>query len=801
MEQLLVEKRVKTRRWKRLLAITLVFLISIAGVAYTAGTLYIKRSLPQVSGVIAIDGLQGQVRIIRDATGVPHIKANSLQDLYMAQGYITAQDRLFQMDLSRRQASGRLSEVIGEATIERDKFFRTFGLRRAAELSYDSYSKEAKDVLKWYANGVNAFIMGAKKKNRLPIEFTLLRYEPELWTPIDSLAIGKYMAFDLGGHWQGQAFRYHLLKTVSTEKALELFPAYPDDAPAIISAIEETSLDISNRFVQAVIPNPFNGSNNWVVSGSKTKSGKPMLADDPHLSLGTPAIWYQTKLSGPGVNVSGVIFAGIPGIILGHNDFIAWGVTNVGPDVQDLYMEKRNPVNDKEFLFNNVWEPAKVIKEPIAVKGKEPIAFEVLETRHGPIISDFAHDQDKETALALKWTALEPSTELEAVLRMNVAKDWESFKDALTYFHTPAQNFVFASKDGTIAYRANGKIPIRKQGDGSLPVPGWTDEYEWTGFIPWDDLPTIVNPTEGFIATANNKVIHQYSYHITNSWAQPYREMRIKEVLYEKNNITPQDMMELQMDQINLQAREFVPVFLSKLEGIQLSEKQREALAVLKKWNYKDDRNLSAPLIFNLWMKEISVVLFEKDISSNVIKLFEDKAQVTDTLIRKAAAGERSLWIEEMGGLQEVLSTSLQRTLTKIEKQQGKNMKNWTWGTFHRVAFSHPLSSVGPLSYIFNSQSPIPLSGSRVTVQAAGWDEETGIVNHGAPWRFVIDTSNMDKGYHIVGPGQSGHVKSEWYQNQLENWVNGVYHVTTLKQPSGKELTLVPIIKKQMNKN
>ncbi|HEX7065482.1 MAG TPA: penicillin acylase family protein, partial [Bacillales bacterium] len=519
------------RSWKVVLIIlVIIFLLIGAGLVYGYWTL--QRNLPMTEGTLTLSGLREPVTVYRDKNGLPHIKAENMHDLFIAQGFVTAQARMFQMDLSRRQASGTLSEVVGEATVERDKLFRTLGLRRWAKNSLPVYSEHAQDVLQWYADGVNAYIEHAEKNGTLPAEFRILGYKPDLWTPVDSLTIGKYMAYTLGGHWEGQAFRYYLVENFPEKKAMALFPSYPDDAPTILQAIRANPLDIEKSFASVVTPNPFNGSNNWVVSGEKTASGKPYLANDPHLGLATPSIWYEANLITPDINVSGVIFAGVPGIIVGHNRHIAWGVTNVGPDVQDLYIEKRNPDNPNEFLYKGEWYKAKVISENIHVKGGKVIPFEVTITRHGPIVSEFAHDDHPDTALAMKWTALQPTTELQAVLKFMKAKNWDEFKEALTYFQVPAQNFVFASKDGTIAYRANGLIPIRKKGNSLLPVPGWTDKYEWTGFIPWGELPTVVNPKEGFIATANNKVTpDNYPYHISNVWAEPYRIERIRHVL------------------------------------------------------------------------------------------------------------------------------------------------------------------------------------------------------------------------------------------------------------------------------
>lgn len=784
----------ENKRWKITISILLsLLLLSVIATGYFYW--FLNKSLPQTEGTIEISGLVDEVSVYRDAAGTPHIEAKNQHDLFLAQGYVTAQDRIFQMDLSRRQASGMLSEVVGKQALDRDKFFRTLGLRRAAEKSMTLYSEEAKNALASYAEGVNQYIQEAKAANKLPIEFSILGYEPMEWTELDSLTIGKYMAFDLGGHWEGQAFRHYLLQAFPEDKALELFPSYPKDGPTVIQAVKDSAINMEKSFANAVIPHEFNGSNNWVVSGEKSASGFPILADDPHLGLATPAIWYETHLQSPEINVSGVIFAGIPGIILGRNETISWGVTNVGPDVQDLYIEKRNPENKHEFLYNDKWEPAEVIEETIAIKDEEPVNYEVIITRHGPILSEFAHYEEADTALSMKWTALEPSTELEAVLRFSKATNWDEFKEALTYFHTPAQNFVFASTDGTIAYRANGLIPIRKKGDSVLPVPGWTDEYEWDGYIPWEELPTIVNPESGYIATANNKIVgDEYPYHISNIWAQPYRQQRIVDVLESKEKLNAEDMMKLQFDHYNLQAEEFTPIFLEHLATTDLRDIDQEALKTLDNWDYTDSTELAAPLLFHFWMEEIANVLFQEEISDEMLELFAGKAQVVDQLLRKAHQGDEVIWIKENGGLANVLQESLQNAVTRASELQGDNPSKWKWGEVHAVSFDHPLSSVKPLHLLFNKEGSIPMRGSRVTVGAAGWKSETGQVNHGASWRTVVDMKYPLESYNVVGPGQSGHVMSPWYHDQMDDWTSGAYHKTLMSdgyRDGAKRLVLV----------
>ncbi len=773
-------KRKKISLWI-LAFLVVILLIGLLGAVY-----FVKRPLPQLEGERELKGLHNQVNILRDQEGVPHIKASDTQDLFFAQGYVQAQDRMFQMDLSRRQASGRLSEVIGDAMLKNDKYFRTLGLRRAAEDSYEVYSPEAKEILQSFADGVNTYIKDKKANGKWPIEFTFLGYEPEEWTPIDSLTIGKYMAFDLGGNWNSQAFRHYLLQSFPKEKAYELFPSYPAGAPVNITKDE---LDIEGDLSASIVPHEYNGSNNWVVSGKKTKSGDPLLANDPHLSLATPSVWYQNHLEGPGYNVSGVIFAGIPGVIIGHNQTIAWGVTNVGPDVQDLYIEKRNPEQEDEFLYKKEWEKAKVIHEKIKIKGQKAEEFKISITRHGPVISEFLGGVGKEHVLALKWTALQSSNELEAVLNMGRSKDWTEFEKALEDFKAPAQNFVFASKDGTIAYKANGRIPIRKNNqDALLPVEGWTGENEWIGYIPYDELPRTINAEKGYISTANNKITDDgYPYHISHDWAQPYRQVRINEVLSGNDKLTIKEMKRLQMDQRNLQAEEFLPKFIDKIS----ETKEVEAIGILEDWNYIDDKELAAPLIFQLWMAEISDTIFADEISDEMLNLFRGRKQAVDQLLRKALNGEKSVWIEEKGGLETVLETSLEKAITKGKEMQGGILSNWRWGDYHQIQFKHPLSSVSPLQYLFNYRGKLESGGSAVTVQAAGHDK-SGNINHGASWRFVADLSDLSRASHIVGPGQSGQLGSEWYQNQMEDWVEGTYHLTNLNEKDGVELRLIP---------
>ncbi|MEE1131391.1 MAG: penicillin acylase family protein [Caryophanon sp.] len=774
--------------WKIALSVV-VALVAIVALAIGGFNWYINASKPKIEGELQVDVLEQEVSVVRDEAGVPHITAQTEADLYRAQGYIQAQDRLFQMDLSRRQASGRLAEVVGESAVDTDKFFRTFSLRHAAEASYDGYDDESKQVLQWFAEGVNAYIAEGK----FSYEFSVLGYEPEEWTPIDSLTIGKYMAYDLGGHWNLLAFRHWAVNNLSEELYSELDITYPEDAKTVIAS--EDAPKVASWFDAAVLPNEFNGSNNWVVSGDKTASGKPLLADDPHLGLGTPSIWYQMHLQSPEQNVSGVIFAGIPGIILGHNDEIAWGVTNVGPSVQDLYIERTNPENIHEFLYDGEYYKADVREENIEVKGGDVEEFEVVTTKHGPIISDLIFDDRPASEVySMQWTALEATKELQAILAFNKAGSWDEFETALEDFNAPAQNFVFASADGTIAYKANGNIPVRLKGNGTLPVPGDSSEYGWSGYIPYDELPTIVNPEEGYIATANNKIVSDdYPYHITDMWAQPYRYERIVELLEGRNDLTVEDMQAMQMDTVNLYAKEFLPKFITSIEKLDEEKQYSDIVAALKEWDYNETVDASEPLVFNLMVEHLKDNLFRKSIPDDVYKMMQGKYQAMDNIIRDGYEGKEGAWLTSVGGLDVVVYNSFIDALNRLQTLYPETeFEDWKWGDYHQLTFDHPLASNELLARFVNP-AYVPVGGSRTTVMAAG-NPANGLVDHGAAWRFVADLNDLSSAYHINGPGQSGHFKSQWYADQVNAWADGDYTETRIDgtYEQSHELTLTP---------
>ena len=784
-----------SRKAKRRLRISIVVAVVViaAGILGVRGTL--RRGLPQISGTLEIPGLVGAVTVTRDEEGVPHITAENAHDLFFAQGFVQAQDRLFQMDLSRRQASGRLSEVYGAQALGTDKRFRILGLRRAAEASWPLYTGESAAALKSFSDGVNAFI--AMNENKLSVEFFLNGYKPEPWTPVDSLVIGKYMSHTLaGGRWENQAFRLYLLENFSEEEALELFPENTNlpDEPLIIGSLSIANVFLADTLFEPSAQNTDDiGSNNWVVSGAKTASGKPLLSGDPHMALATPSVWYQMHLQGGAYDVSGVTMCGVPGIILGHNKQIAWGVTNTMPSVQDLYIEMINPNNPRQYLYGSEWLDLIEIPEPIRIRGGRVEDFTVLVTRHGPIISDLTRVSEDGLVYALQWTALQPSLELEAILNMDRAADWASFEKALEDFDSPMQNFVFADSSGTIAFKANGKLPIRGNGgDGLLPARGWTAEHEWVGYVPFDELPRIVNSPEGFIASANNKVINDYPYHISHDWVQPFRQRRIVEYLVSRNDLTADDMRTLQADVLDLHAKEMLPIMIAGVESMPLTERQLQALAVLKAWDFQFTAEQAAPLLFAHWFQNTIEVIFEDRFTSEMIPLFRMGRNVMDSLLRRAHNGETSLWVEAQGGFGTVLLAALERTIAQAEKTQGKNMAAWQWGRFHQVDFTHQISNLLIMRPVFNPRGRQPSPGANTTVRFAGWNRN-GLNNTGAGWRFVFDFATPDYALHLVAPGQSGHPLSPYYHRQFDRWIAGELYRTYTAGFTGEVLTLKPL--------
>lgn len=833
---------------RTLLVLVVVLIVGAAGAAW-----YVARSsLPTYGASLTVGGLLDEVTIYRDEYGVPHIFAKNLNDAFFAQGYVHAQDRLWEMDLSRRAVQGRLSEIFGESYLEADKFLRTVGFYRAAEDSIPIYPPDIATMGEAYAAGVNAFIAQADK---LPLEFTILGYRPDPWTVTDSAAIGKYMCWVLGGNLKTELLNLALVDKLGLEKTSELFPVYPEDGPIMsvvpFTGFDETAglrgamglgravaeapaRDAAGRFTAApeVVARLLDvvekaslglgpadslglGSNNWVVAGRHAATGKPLLANDMHLEIKQPSIWYQNHLVAEGLlNVTGVMFPGCPGVIVGHNERVAWGVTNTGPDVQDLYIERPNPDNPYQFEYDGVWEPAAVYREEIRVKGQDvPVEFEVLVTRHGPIITEVMAPSRKDAGedeadgegqedgedegpslppLSLRWTALDPTCELMAVLGFDTARNWDDFRAALEWFECPAQNFVFADVDGNIAYRSNGRIPVRSEahvraGCGLVPVPGWSSAYEWVSYIPWDELPSLLNPPAGIVVTANHRVpADDYPYFISASWAPPYRAASIWQELYGRTGLTAQDMQAIQMDNKNLHAARLAGVLTAAIGGSagSLSTREKAAWDILAEWLASGPEDLAsspAPTIFHTLFREAIRATFLDELGEELYDRYMGAGSPSNTLDAMLLAGE-SPWFDDVTTagtvetVSDVLLRAFQSTVAKLTDQLGGDPASWEWGKVHTVTFDHPMGSVAALRPFFNL-GPFPTDGSGTTACAKGFGTGSFEVQSGAPWRFVADLADLDHCYDVVAVGISGQPFSPHYADQMELWLTGGYKV------------------------
>lgn len=804
-----------------------VILVAALLLAGAAGYLFVQRGLPQTTGTIQVSGLHAPVQVVRDSFGIPQIYADNLEDLFFAQGYVTAQDRLWQMEFQRRVGHGRLSEVLGKSTLKTDRFLRTIGTSRAAEQDLAALDPETRTILEAYARGVNAFIGG--HKDNLPLEFTILSFTPAPWQPVDSLVWAKMMAWDLGGNWESELLRTRLIAVLGEERARQLLPAYPEDAPTIVEGAREqgsrgageqgsggdgymamlgdlfTSPAFSTCPPAPLLPCSLAsqglGSNNWVVDGTRSVTGKPLLANDPHLSIQMPSIWYEIGLHGAGFDVVGASLPGAPGVVIGHNSRIAWGMTNVGPDVQDLYVEHvRSEGGRLQAEFRGQWEEVKVIRDEIPVKGQAPDVLEIRITRHGPLLNDVV--ENLKEPVAFKWTATaEKSRVVGSIARLNRAQNFDEFRQALRTFDVPAQNFVYADVDGNIGYQTPGLIPIRMKGRGEVPVPGWTGEYEWTGYVPFDELPSVYNPPTHVIVTANNRVVPEsYPYFISSEWAAPYRAQRIIELLGQKEKLSPDDFKALQADTFNVRARILMPYLLAlKPEGWL----QEKAMDQLRAWDLNNRADSAAASIFEVTYREIVTHTFSNKLPPDLFKDYLGNATAHHMAMQRILPDPDNPWFDDVNTpIRETRDIILQKSFAGavdwLGRQMGDVPAEWGWGRLHTATFVHrPLgqSGIAVLEKLFN-RGPIPARGSSYTVNAASfkYTQPYGVSSL-ASYRQVIDLSDFANSWSIHTTGQSGQLLSPHYDDFIGRWQAVEYHpmrFDVTPAADGARLTLTP---------
>jgi penicillin G amidase len=788
----------------RFLVWTLLILAVVAG-----GTAwwFAYRPLPQLDGSISLPGLQKEVTVERDNWGVPHIRASSLDDAVEAQGYVMAQDRLWQLDLMRRASRGQLSEIVGPLALKSDKQFRTFGFSRAAERDYAAMDKDSRALMEAYARGVNRFI--DQHRNSLPLEFSLLKYKPQPWQPTDSLVIAGYMYQTLTNTWEGKLDRSKVESRVGADRSKELFAvdasmdhfvigdpdvpndgsqasrADPDDdddddmptdtilkaaAPSSDSVrAPETYADITSALwppIQGYLEETQSeirkglGSNNWVVSGAHTATGKPILANDAHLELSIPPIWYEIHLSAPGFNAKGFTLPGAPLIVIGHNDHIAWGFTNNGADVQDLYIEKLNPAAPDQYLVNGKWTKAQVFDEAIRIKGQPDEHLNVVVTRHGPVVH-----QEGDKVYALRWTALEPGGLGNTYNWLSTARNWHEFRDIMKRVWGPGQNAVYADTEGNIGYVMAARVPIRKKGHGEIPVRGDTDDYEWTGYIPFDQLPQALNPDSGLIVTANARVVGpNYKPYLTDRWEEPYRTARIYDLLHDKIDLRPIDMLKVETDTYSFPHAFLADQMSSAAKTVQPKDpRARKLVDGLKDWNGIADAD-SALVSFLVMARRAALDLILEPYLGKDTNLYAWRSTV---FLQKVLTDRSAKWLPPpYKNYDELLAATADRAVTMLAEQtKSDRLKDWQWKDVNSLDMLHPLGRDGFLKHLLSITGK-PQSGTSYSVRAA-------TKRHGPSMRFIANLANWDESILLIPAGESGQVGSSHYTDQFSYWYEG----------------------------
>jgi penicillin amidase len=814
-------------RWVRGTAFGGILLLLVAFVALGGAVIAVRRPLPQVSGSVTVPGLADTVEVLRDDHGIPQVYADKSSDLFYAQGYVQAQDRFFEMDFRRHVTAGRISELLGKQTVETDLFIRTMGWRRVADREYDLLTPATRSYLDAYSEGVNAYLAG-RSATQISTEYTVLGlggldYKPEKWTPVDSLAWLKAMAWDLKGNMDEEIERTRLSLGRTPEQVDELYPRYPYDRHAPIVATPDgerkgsaprpplgpaavSALEAVRRGVDS-IPELLGrgngvGSNSWVVSGDHTVSGKPLLANDPHLAPSMPGIWYQMGLHCTTVDedcpfdVSGFTFSGLPGVVIGHNREIAWGMTNLDPDVSDLYLEK---VTGKTYLYGGRQLPLTERDEIIRIAGNGSKTFTVRSTRHGPLLSDVSAqlssvganakvplgspDRGNGYAVALAWTALTPRPTADALFAFDAATSWTAFRQAARSFAVPSQNLVYADREGNIGYQAPGAVPIRKGNRvGDYPVAGWLPKNDWTGrYVPFDSLPSELNPADGFIVTANQAVTgSDYRWYLTDSPDQGYRSQRIRDLLTtsieDGRRLDVSDMEKVQLDTRSPIAPVLVPYLMrQQMPSGYYAEGQR----LLQDWDYTQPADSAAAAYFNVVWSNVLRLTFHDQLPES---LWPDGGHRWVAVVSNLLRQPDSQWWDDadtpsvVEDRDQILSEAMRDARDELTRRISVSPTKWTWGHLHKLRLENQSlgqSGIAAVRAIFN-RGPYDVGGGNAIVDATNWNAAVGYGVDSAPsMRMVVDLDDLDRSRWINLTGESGHILSGHYRDQTKLWVKG----------------------------
>jgi penicillin amidase len=788
---------VRIAKWTLVVAVTLVLL----ALATIAGKFY--RAMPDYSGAANLPGLSGEVRVYRDGHAVPHIFAPSMDDAARALGYIHASERLYQMEIQRRAGQGRLSEIAGADLVGVDKFIRTLGFYSLAESSFAALRPQTQAYLQAYADGVNAFL--ASHKGRLPPEFTILGDDPEPWRPADTMVWGKLMSLQLSQNYALEAERALLARKMPPEIARLLYPPAPRGSPITSTPTggsAHSQIPSPQDRLGALIGIDHGASNEWVISGARTQTGKPVLANDPHLGIEAPILWYLARIVTPGLSIKGATVPGAPLVLLGQNDRIAWGITSADTDTQDLFIETVDPHNPDQYRTPDGAEPFIARDEVIHVKDAPDVLLKIRATRHGPVLSDvdqkLADVAGPGKVAALAFTGLgDRDTTTEAFVDVNRAQDWNGFLEALRAYQTPTQNLVFADATGNIGFISPGRVPLRKSGDGLMPVDGASGDSDWTGFVPFEQLPQAYNPPTGFLFNANNaNVADDHTPTFGHDWEENYRARRIQQFFDTIDKHSLDTSAAMQTDILSLAAIDFLPL-LKRIAPT--SERAGQALALLARWNGAMNKDAAEPLIFEAWLSAMRRIMIDEKTG---LRLAEKGPYAAMTLYSLLTVHPQWCDAPEKPDpdCHKTMGRGLDEALALLAQRDGADMSQWRWGAEHVSVLIHKLYSHVPLLDRLSDLSR-PSSGGFYTLdRGEGFDPKPDrpfARTHAAGFRGVYDLGDPDKSRFMIATGESGHIFSPHYGDLVPLWSDGqaitlAGSETELKQNGAKLLVFTP---------
>jgi penicillin amidase len=812
-------------RWLKVsIAVTLsvIILIVAAGLVFYN---MLTASLPKYEGEINVRGISNKVEIYCDSMAIPYIFAENEEDAAFALGYLHAQERIFQMDLVRRAGAGRLSEILGGDALIFDRMLRTAGIKKTSEKILKILKPEVLKLLEFYSSGVNQYINDAEGK--YPVEFDILGYDPYEWEPADCIVVSRMMAWELNISWWADISFTHLVQKLGEEKVKQILPEWQENAPYIIPPETKSFPKLSTEIIEVDkslrrllgINGTHIGSNNWVIDSSLSVSGKPIIANDPHLAFSAPGKWYAVVIRAGNWNVEGVTLPGVPAVVIGKNQNISWTLTNIMLDDADFYIEKMDSSGTK-YLFNNEWKEISVINEIIKVKDSADVTLKIRSTHRGPLISDIHpysfiyQDEDlKNMAVSMKWLGMELTEEVNSFYLLNRAGNWEEFKDAINLFSVPGQNFVYADKEGNTGYLFGGKLPKRESTSPTFVFDGTTDKYDWKGYVERSEIPYLFNPPQKFIATANNKTLEKFKYHISNLWEPSSRIERITRLLKRKQKHSVSDFMSYQMDQVSPYAEKITGYILSAFDDIKVTDANLSlTLELFSDWDFDMNEFSQVPAIYSVFYKYLLKNIYYDELDDSLYNKFIFISSIPYQSVLTLLENQFHPWFNNIKTSQNedrdfIIRQSLADALSELEAMFGKDIKLWQWGKLHTVTHKHTFSGAFSLLDKYIDIGPFPVGGDGTTLFNTEYPFHESLGNYprfnhqpfddilGPSMRYIFDFSKPNEFYLILSTGQSGNVMSDHYKDMTEMWLRGKYlTIKTDEESVRKNKTLLKLI-------